>query len=77
MDIEHVYYWFATFAMATAILFFISMIVLLFYIKQKVSDVDAYVKHVVRKVDNVMEKVNDQVRSVTNFKSMILGKSSK
>jgi uncharacterized protein YoxC len=77
MDIQQVFYWFATIAMAMAIVFLLAMVVLLFYIKKKVSDLDNYVKYVVRKADNLVEGVSNQVKSITNFKSMLLGKSTK
>jgi hypothetical protein len=77
MDIQYVFYWFATVAMALAILFFLGMIVMLFYIKQKVTDVEQYTKHVVHKADNVVDGISSQLRTIANFRSNILAKFSK
>jgi hypothetical protein len=77
MDIQHIFYWFATIAMAMSIVLLAVMVVLMLYIKKKISDLDSYAKYVVRKADSLVDGVGKQVRAVTNFKSMLLGKSSK
>lgn len=74
MDIQYVFYWFATIAMAMAIVFFLGLVVLLFYIKKKVSDMDRYVSHVIGRMESLMDNVSDQVKTVTNIKSAILGR---
>jgi cell shape-determining protein MreC len=77
MDIQHVFYWFATIAMVMSILFLLGMVILLFYIKNKVNDLHNYVKYVVHKADHIVEGVSNQVKAITNLRSTLLGKTSK
>ncbi len=81
MDIQQVFYWFATIAMAMSIVFLLAMVVLLFYIKKKVSDLDLYVKKVIVQLEDLVDSVSNPIKavtnSVTNFRTSILGKSSK
>ncbi len=67
--------------MAMSIVFLLAMVVLLFYIKKKVSDLDLYVKKVIVQLEDLVDSVSNPIKavtnSVTNFRTSILGKSSK
>lgn len=77
MDIQEIFYYTATIAMVLAILFFLGMVVLLFYIKKKISDLDAYGKSVIHKADTLVDGVKNQVKTVARLRSTILGKTTK
>ena len=77
MDIEHVYYWFATIAMMMAILFLLGMVILLFYIQKKIKDIHSYIKYVLHKTDHIVDGVNKQVNIFTSLRDAFMGKSSK
>lgn len=77
MDIQEIFYFTATIAMVLTILFLLGMVVLLFYIKKKVTDLDQYGKYVIHKADHIVEGVKNQVKAVTNLRATLLGKSSK
>jgi hypothetical protein len=77
MDIQEVFYWFATIAMALSIVVLIGMVGLLFYIKKKISDLDKFSREVIAKGNNIVDEVTSKIKFVTNLKSTILGKSPK
>jgi hypothetical protein len=77
MGIEQVYYWFATIAMILAIFFLIGMVILVFYVKKKVSDLEKYIKYVIHKTDHVVDEVNNQVNFIARIRDTFMGKSSK
>lgn len=77
MDIQQVFYYMATIAMGLTIIFLLGMVMLLFYVKKKIADLDRYGKYVIHKADHMVEEVKSKVHAITNFPSTILGKSAK
>lgn len=77
MDIQQIFYFTATIAMVLTILFLLGMVVLLFYVKQKITDLDRYMKYVIHKADHVVEGVKNKVNAITSIPSTLLGKTSK
>ena len=77
MDIQEIFYFIATIAMVLTILFLLGMVVLLFYVKKKITDLDHYGKYVIHKADHIVEGVKNQVQAITNLKATILGKTTK
>lgn len=77
MDIQYIFYWFATIAMGMTIVLLLGMVILLFYIKKKIADLDRYGKFVIHKADSIVEEVKNKVQAITNFPSSLLGKSQK
>lgn len=77
MDIQEVFYYTATFAMLLAILFFLGMIALLFYLKKKLTDLNSYGKSVISKIDMLVDEMKEKLSMLTSLRTTIFGRRPK
>ena len=62
MEIQEVFYWFATIAMALTILFLLAMVGLLFYIKKKITDLEESSSPEIKKVSEISLVTDSEMR---------------
>jgi uncharacterized membrane protein len=73
MDLQNVFYIMAIILMSLGVIFMLATVVLLFYIKKKVTDLHDYTK---LKIDEVVEITERPIRTITNFGANLLGKAT-
>ncbi len=71
MHLQDIFYIMAIALMSLGVIFMLTMVILLFYIKKKITDLQKYITW---KVDNIVSLVERPLKTVTNFGANLLGK---